>query len=180
MQDFGTQPLNLEQSRKVRDTWNLSEYFVKYNTNWTISAFDKDWLNFPKRTIWVNPYCPWLVLASYILKWKKVLSKDNLVQVVLYLDLNLLEILSNSMYIKPYVLLIKLDQFILKRRFASNHTSIDSKNFKSLKENASSNIWWKIDKNFQRMIWVKPYCPGYSFSKNILNAGIACPFYENW
>ena len=37
---------------------------------------------------------------------KKVLSKDNMRQVVLYLDLNLLEIFSNNMYIKPYVLLL--------------------------------------------------------------------------
>ena len=55
-----------------------------------------------------------------------------MVQVILYLDLNLLEILSNNMYIKPYVLLIKIDQFILKRRFASNHASIDSKKILNL------------------------------------------------
>ena len=31
----------------------------------------------------------------------------------------------NNMYIKPYVLLLKLVKFILKRRYASNHISIE-------------------------------------------------------
>ena len=63
------------ESLRAQDGWNsivswyeFTEYFVKYNTNQTISAFDKDWLNFPKRTIWVNLYCQWLVFASDILK----------------------------------------------------------------------------------------------------------------
>ena len=47
----------------------------------------------------------------------------------------LVEILSNNMYIKAYVLLMKIDQFILRRRFASNRfTSALIQNiFKSLK-----------------------------------------------
>ena len=80
-----------------------------------------------------QPYCPWLLIVRDILKHKKELSKDNMVQVVLYLDLNLLEIFLNNMYIKPYVLLLKIYQlFTLKRRYASNNISIESKKFRNL------------------------------------------------
>ena len=55
-------------SNGIVSWYEFTEYFIKYNTSRTISAFDKDWLNFPKQTIQVNPYCPWLVFASDILK----------------------------------------------------------------------------------------------------------------
>ena len=67
----------------------------------------------------------------------------------------------------------KNNQFIVKRHSASDH-------FESLKQNEKTSIWWKIDKNFERTMWVKPYCPWYSFSKNILNKRTVYPFYENW
>ena len=38
-----------------------------------------------------------------------------MVQALLYPDLNLLEIFSNNMYIKPYVLLVKIDQIYSKK-----------------------------------------------------------------
>ena len=43
--------------------YEFTEYFVKYKTRGTISAFDKDWSSISKRTIRVN-------------------SKDSMVQVV--------------------------------------------------------------------------------------------------
>ena len=68
----------------------FTENVCKYKENQTI--FDQDWLNWSKLTIRVNPYCSWLLIVRDIVKLKKVLSKDNMVQVVLQLDLNLLEI----------------------------------------------------------------------------------------
>ena len=61
----------------IEDTWekcsnvivSQSEFIenvCKYNKNQTI--FDKDWLNWSKWTIWVNPYCPWLSIVRDTLK----------------------------------------------------------------------------------------------------------------
>ena len=56
-----------------------------------------------------------------------MLSKDNMLQVVLYLDLNLSEIFSNNM-----CFCYKFIKFIVIRHYASNHISIESKIFKNL------------------------------------------------
>ena len=45
----------------------FTENVCKYNANQTI--FDKDWLNWSKWTIRVNPYCPWLLIVRDILQY---------------------------------------------------------------------------------------------------------------
>ena len=56
-----------------------------------------------------------------------------MVQAVLYHDFNMLETLSNNMYIKPYVLLIKIDHSILKDVLRQPIPALIQKIFKSLK-----------------------------------------------
>ena len=50
-------------------------------------------------------------------------KNNNMIQVILYLKLSLLENLSNNMYIKPHALLIKIHKIILKGRCGSSHSS---------------------------------------------------------
>ena len=50
-----------------------------------------------------------------------------MVQVILYLDLNLLEIFSNNIYIKPYVLLLKTDQTYSKKTLCVKSSALNQK-----------------------------------------------------
>ena len=53
---------------------------AKFNIDRIICDFDKDWSNFTKLTIWINPYCPWLNFLKIFQVEKKELSMETYVQ----------------------------------------------------------------------------------------------------
>ena len=96
---------------------NLLDMF-KVTTQFKQHFLYKDGSNLPKRTIWVKPYCPVIKIYKKHFKEKEKSFSWNLienpwehkmVQMVLYLDMSLLNILSNTTQIKPNMLLIKAD-----------------------------------------------------------------------
>ena len=53
-------------------SWSeFARNIAKFNIDWTICDFDKDWSKLTKWTIRINPYCPWLNFSKIFQVAKK-------------------------------------------------------------------------------------------------------------
>ena len=131
----------------------FAENVCKYSANQTI--FDKDLLNWSKWTIWVNPYCLWLLIARQYFKVEKKCFQRTICfksYIVSWFEL-VRDFFKQYVYTSNHTCFCyKFIKFILIRRDASNHIRIESKFFK--------NLWYKTQvRTYKKLIktWKKQF-----------------------